>query len=453
MPSRALCLLAATLLVACSDTDIVGRLEPLTPATSIELPSDEAIASIGLIGDRTLVMTYRVAHAPPAGWEHDEIHELFAHWLDAELQPSGEPIFLGWTSLPPQALGTRWVEIDGALVAMVAATLDDDGALPNDDELVHVWTIAPGGEPVVEPVDLGVRPTREGGGAWTVGGSTHWAFTEAQLPAVSVGGQFQAVVVGRHDDCWDDVWHGRLFRTVHDGTGWRGRMLETGAEPCDGVASDLVEVPSAVALPDGTLGVLYRSGDSRQGLVRWGRFGLDGTPLAEPRVVGREDPGNGFGNQSPGAAFPNGRVLFAERLSRIPECRRLRLIDADYQQVSDAPWQPACVHEQQRDRFGADVARRQNLYIELLAMGDHAVLATTELPNPAWEGTNEAGGVIAMLLTRDGRRGSDIVLLSGEAERAEGWTRAATSDSRAVVAWFDLGSGRYRARSIHLAPR
>jgi hypothetical protein len=202
----------------------------------------------------------------------------------------------------------------------------------------------------------------------------------------------------------------------------------------------------AFSTPADTLGALFLSSrsDGRGGSVgayfyMYADPAAGGQPFREPRepvLIAPHRPSMEDGHQ-PRATALGSRVL-AATLSHdsSSRCYTLRTFEVDGSDNRETPWQLPC-------RRDASVSVH---YVELATISHGALLVYSLRPNPSVTALDD-GVVEAVVLTPEGRRGSEIVRVTppqararpirGVAPFAEGRPALATEGDHAVVAWTD----------------
>lgn len=173
--------------------------------------------------------------------------------------------------------------------------------------------------------------------------------------------------------------------------------------------------PWLMDLGDGELGLLFRWNAAGLALC-YARLDPETLQPSTPVAIGNP-PFLGLtrgGYQPRGAAAPGGRVIAIER--HVPGrpwdegrmCQRIVVLDADGSNAHDAPWQLPC----HRTTPGNLVTP----YVEAVAVPTGVVLVWSERTGPvdlagARMSSQRSTAVLAVLLTRDGRRGSSVLEL------------------------------------------
>ncbi len=204
--------------------------------------------------------------------------------------------------------------------------------------------------------------------------------------------------------------------------------------------------PWLFTLDDGSLGAVYRMNIRSLALV-YSRIDPITHAITPPVAVGNPPAlvaGFAPGGWQPRAAVaPGGRIIFVERF--VPEvawsgarlCVRIGVFDDDGSHAHDAPWQLACRH-------GGAITE----WAELFSVREGVVLVWSERTGPAELVTARAvpdrlATINAVLLTRDGRRGSEILQIvrhdgSDPPEQFGDYEpMIAGEGERVVVGWVD----------------
>ncbi|MCZ7687313.1 MAG: hypothetical protein M5U28_54680 [Sandaracinaceae bacterium] len=398
--------------------------------------------AVGLLDEHTLVEWMR------PGEEHLVVPTI--QWLDSDLRPAGAPVELGLGYRIP----SQWVREGNALLAQVWATPTFDIEV-RDDQWVHLWRAArPPGLPSSEPVavDATMTPDRLYAAIYLGLPNVQEGY-QGRLPlAAGVAGTLATVGVGGPQCGTESVLRLHGFRA--DFPMARTLSLE---EPCD-IYSLAPSNPWLFNLgPD--IGLAFRRGSAVEGgLVHYARLAGDGMVVSDPVEVGGLPPHSSVdgGNQPRAVAF-DGRVLFTERRGSENTCHAIRVMNDDGSGAADAPWQLPCYGWSELQRVPQ---RRVTASVELVAVPGGALLVWTEhsfigstyiTRDYPWD-----EGVYAVLLDRDGRRGSEVFRVTDSeatalspVERTEDYgpvlreltIAAAAEDDHVAVAWYDRRSG------------
>jgi hypothetical protein len=396
------------------DVDIIGRCELVTDVVrpldeEPRFPAPEFAPSVGLLDGQAWV-TWMV-------WEgtsrEDSNHWVqWGRWYDGDWEPLGPPHFLGerpnhrsqWVRHGGEVVGQTWVDPEGV-------------AEPLDKERVHrVRVPAPGaGDPWLEPIEV---PASEVCPDCGMVGLTDFGigpgFEEGLLPAAEGFGDMWLIFGASPAPCQYDTMTGRWLRLhlIHgiSSSLAEAMLFEEGVcEPRPDV-SDAETNAMMVPLEDASLGLFYRRGSpGYDGLLRYVRVAADGQVVGDPRIVdGRPFHTQGGGFQPRAVAVPGGRVLFMERRGPSGFCHALRIMGEDGSSARDAPWQLPCIRtSDEGDR--SRVVRTQSL--ALVPVPGGAVLVWGQ-QRRFEEIAPEDVGVFAVLLTPQGRRGSEVVMLT-----------------------------------------
>ncbi|MCZ7687312.1 MAG: hypothetical protein M5U28_54675 [Sandaracinaceae bacterium] len=194
------------------------------------------------------------------------------------------------------------------------------------------------------------------------------------------------------------------------------------------------------------------------GLVHFARLTEEGALASQPIAVGGLPPHSSVdgGNQPRAVAF-DGRVLFTERRGSENTCHAIRVMDDDGTGAHDAPFQLPC-YPWTEVQWTAE--RPITASVELVQVPGGALLVWTEHNHvPSGYITRDvpwSEGIYAVLLDRDGRRGSEVQRVSdAEATALRPTPRtedfgpvvrelsiaAAAEDDHVAVAWYDRRSG------------
>jgi len=205
---------------------------------------------------------------------------------------------------------------------------------------------------------------------------------------------------------------------------------------------------------DGTIGALVRMGGADDIRLRLLRFRPDGTLVAPPRLVGQ---GDAQGAASSGgilarvARVPGNRLIVAERDGGGNYCHLLTVMSRDGSDSERAPWQPPCVGSES----GIVEGQPRTTWVELAEVPGGVVFIWEEAPYVGLYLTDSDvwyERIHAVLLTPDGKRGSEIVTVTAPQSTVVGpigpdegtnierhFVGHADSDGNHVaVAWSDL---------------
>ncbi|MFW6067542.1 MAG: hypothetical protein ACOC97_04330 [Myxococcota bacterium] len=434
LPMLVVGLVAVLVMGGCeSNVDIIGECELRTDAVRLQVDDreglvipDQASHNVGRLGHLTLFEWGEILQAE---WPQYGIR--WVQWYDEGFGPVGEPVALGTF----RAGRTQWVAVDGALEGQVWADPASTEPPPPDREILHRWRIPPPpAEPSFERIPARGSERCPDCGAPRIGSGSG---PISQLPSALAYDDLWSAFVYQPPVCDYDrpyINYDRLFLVSGNGL----HPVLWGVDPCALQAQELqVQNPWLVSLSDGGLGVLFRvrrRGDEWRPL-HYARVGPDGELLEDPRLVdgARGHSTTGIGFQPRAVQVEGGRVLFAELHN---ECHALRVMREDGSRVRDAPWQLPCM------RPGSDEITGR---VELVSVPGGAVLVWTV---SKWRTRGDAEhlqgeGVYAVLLTSQGKRGSEIVRISDEGARAwfEHLIGAAGDGFDLTVSWSDQRSG------------
>ncbi len=441
---------AALALSACEPVAIYGRIVPEGEPVRV-VPGEGELGGIavGLLDEHTLVEWMR------PGEEHLVVPTI--QWLDSDLRPAGAPTELGLgTRLPSQ-----WVRAGDALLAQVWATPTFDIEV-RDAEWVHVWQARrPPAPPTSQRVDVHATVTSDRLFAMIYLGLPNVEEgLQGRLPILATPTGALGVVGALPGECESESVH-RLLTFTSSTRDTRPLPI-----PSDGFCDPLFVLPPSnpwLFEIDGDFGMLLRQGwavgaEPRDGLVHFVRLAADGSLATQPIAVGGLPPYSSVdgGNQPRAVAF-DGRVLFTERRGSENTCHAIRVMDDDGTGAHDAPFQLPC-YPWTEVQWTAE--RPITASVELVQVPGGALLVWTEHNHvPSGYITRDvpwSEGVYAVLLDRDGRRGSEVQRV-GDAEatalrptpRTEDFgpvvrelmIAAAAEDDRVAVAWYDRRSG------------
>jgi hypothetical protein len=427
------------------DVDIIGRCELLTDAVrpldeEPRFPAPEFAPSVGLLDGQAWV-TWMV-------WEGtsrlDSNHWVqWGRWYDEAWAPLGPPHFLG--ERPNHR--SQWVRHGGELVGQT--WVDPEGVPePLEKERVHRVRVPPpgAGEPWLERIEVPASEVCPDCGLVGLGDfGTNPGFEQGLLPAAVGFGDVWLVFGASPAPCAYDRatprWHRLHLVRGPSSTVAEAMLFEEGVcEPRE-TGSDAETNPMLVPLDDGALGLFYRRGVSGgDGLLRYVPLAADGQVVGEPRVVdGRPFHTQGNGFQPRAVAVPGGRVLLMERRAPSGVCPALRIMNADGSRARDAPWQLPCIRTSE-DGDRSSVLRTQS--VALVPVPGAAVLVWGQQRSFSDIQPDEAG-VFAVLLTPEGRRGSEVVMLTelSGVSGGPGITVGADAEGDEVAAvWWDSRS-------------
>lgn len=154
------------------------------------------------------------------------------------------------------------------------------------------------------------------------------------------------------------------------------------------------------------MGLFFRTED--WGRLYYTRLDVSLQPLADPVIVDRVEQVDGPGFQPRAVAVPGGRVLFlALRVidgsnGDANYCFALRVMNEDGSRPHDAPWQLPCLDPSQPWKTWS---------MDLMPVPGGAVLVWTQRSKTGYvqPGDDYEEGIYAVLLTPEGKRGSEVI--------------------------------------------
>ncbi len=398
-------LVALALSAGCDDgVDIIGEctLEDVRRVTE-----EPALPSVGLLDGRVFVS---VAAEVPAEDPTVRRSEWEGLWLDGDLEPASERLWLGSGLIG--AVRTRWLRHGDALVAHIWSRPDPPP--PWSEDRISLWTVTPPPRATAEalPIRIEVPPPDDDPaiGALSLG-FLHHPDGELVFPAAEAAGTVVGAVAAIPPACNERLASNlRLHAFALNRT---DAFPVTWAEQC-GDRDLIIEAPWLFSNADGGLSMLYRAGSD--GPLRLLRLDEDLSIRDGPRRVGGTHvttTDDGF--QPRAVAVPGGKVLFFERISSNNCCHVLRIMNADGTCAEDAPWQLPCMRDGPFRGCGRDIITG---YLELVRVPGGAVVVWGEHTNPheLWvtADIDYREGIYAALLTPEGRRGSAVVEITDE---------------------------------------
>jgi hypothetical protein len=433
-------------LTACEpNVDLVGSIEPI--GTPLRLPTNGFLVSVGLV-DGWVLVTMSFAAPSSAGWPEGS-HDVVSHWMS----PDGEwgpPIPMGRTRVPLPLV--TWTRLDDGLAGvgwLIAPA--EDGDPVSDTRSFEFFSLRRGATefgcstwPVLPVVDDPMQGT--------VGflNPLHESLDPVP-PLVVADGVVTALAAGIPAECprpWSTGLNRILSSAFDPTTCSSSEEWSHWTNLCEPDVSDAwVGTMTAVELPGGNYGVLYRPTLAVGGELRWwvGR----GADSPVPVRVGRVSPNTmGFAGQPRGASVGDDRVIFTEREMLYDDCQILRVMSLDGLDAHDAPWQLPCSRVGRGEPIGEAQPYRITERAELFRMPTSdapasVMLIYQDLPNPSLpDAAPGAGRLIATLVTGEGRRGSELLDVAPAEAVVGNFFRAASTGDEAVVVYGDVAPGR-----------
>jgi len=444
------------------DVDIIAECTVTSDPIEIVRPSSGAVfyPSVGRAGGDVFVSWHSMTAEGAA--EEPVRAQIVGQWFDRNYVPRSLPLHLGDSLFHARH---QWLPRgDGELVAHVWAQHPEDAERGDpllDDPAVwvaRVSTVAP--EMVdFDRVTFDAAPRCDGCAAMTLWmhgldpgpGPLSIAASTAE-PAVAFA--------GIPSECGTEFIN---YQRVFVGTSAMGAAPRGMGQPlCPEVSERRVSNVWIFDQSDRT-GLLFRWGDHDFAGIYY--VGLDYRlqPLADPTPVGSNwDFYTSSSGLLPRAVeLPNGRVLFTDQRSGLgaSRCFTLRLMDADGSNTGDAPWQIPCPRGPQGDI-------RMTHYVELLATDSGALVVWSERSGDVGSVfRNEdaySDGAFAVLLTPEGRRGSNVVTLTPDdasllaplaggdfvANGSYAPMAAASAEGAITVVWQEPARGAIFARGL-----
>ncbi len=400
---------AAVACAGCDDeVDIIGE---CTLGEMKRVTEEPLLPSVGLLDGRVLLS---VSYDVPAEYLTLRRSEWQGLWLDQELEPASEPLWLGSGLIG--AARARWLRHDGALVAHTWSRPEPPP--PWSEDTISLWTVTPPPDARAEalPIEIDIPPAPEDNpGVNGLGlGVLHQPGAETALPGAASPAGVAGVVAAIPPECGERL---ATYYRLHWFSGMQPQAepIQWGDDRCELYDYDrAVESPWLFEGLDGRPSILFRGG--ADGRVHLLRLNEDFTIRDGPRRVGGTHvttTDDGF--QPRAVSVPGGRVLFFERISGGNDCHMLRIMNADGTCVEDTPWQLPCMSV---GRYRADRPIVTG-YLELVAVPGGAVVVWGEHTNPGslriTSDIDYREGIYAALLTPEGRRGSAIVEITDDA--------------------------------------
>ena len=407
----------ALALAACSaepDADVVVVCEPLTDPVLLTqgMPGTAPVgASLGVLDDQVLL--HWVDSSARTRADVDRVQ-----WFSAELEPISEVRDLG-TRLG--LMRSQWTAADGALHAHVWTDPSLASPPAEVDTLLLVFRVgAPDRDGTFgvshERPSLPVRASADGFAAVAVGTVAALnAGIDGRVPARTWAGRATFAIAAIPSPCAHSADRLRLLVFHESG----GDFVASTDRDC--VLGQLTHNAEIVPLDDGTLGVLFREGPAVDSALRYTRFDRDLIPVSAPTVVARQERGyfaRDDGYQPEAVGVEGSRILFRERAGQgasgpSNQCQWLNAMGQDGSWSRSAPWQmPACREPLAHFTHSSELvpssggraafAFAQRTSFGVLSELTHITTATE------WD-----EGVFLVALTSEGRRGSEMVRVTG----------------------------------------
>jgi hypothetical protein len=467
---RALALPVCSLACACAEPDVDLRATVVvSTAPRLAVPASDGgplSPSVGLLGEHVLL-----------GW---------GEWT-ADPRVLGEPTAMRfvrrfqWSAPDGMALGPTqetgphfgytetWVDGGEVLIAQYWGAPFTASPFEPESRRVHRALARPGEAVRFERIRMAIAAPFCGGGACSVLEMPFGAGW-ASLPTTRLGSRAWLAMayppsIGGCSDFISDI----RLNVVGDGDlampwSWLEPLCDDETWRPEGLSEGDVLSYWVFTTPSDALGALFLSSRSD------GRGGSDGAYFymradpdegeqpfripREPVVVAPHRPSFEDGHQPRATAL--GPRILAATLSHdtFSRCYTLRTFEVDGTESRETPWQLPC-------RRDASVAVH---YVEMATVSGGALVVYSRRPSPSVAGIEDAI-IEAVLVTPEGRRGSEILRvtpaearahpIAGAAPLAEGRPALAVESDGAVVAWVDARAdapGLYWRR-IEVLPR
>jgi hypothetical protein len=394
------------------DVDIIGRCEvvtdrvrPLDERPGV-IPPPEFAPSVGLLDGQAWVSWME--------WEgtdflDSEALNIWGRWYDPAWAPLGPAEYLGKALRRDNpTYRTQWVRFGGELVGQ--AWLDPEGDEPFlPTERVHRVRVQPPGDgaPLLERIHVPVSDACPECGLLGLGELTYSTSPEHGLlpSALGIDSVWMALTASAAMCGYADPSLAAGFLRLHLVRGTdvgTAEPLLVGQDFCDLYAHSVGNA-FLVPLSSGSLGILYTSG----GVLHYAGLTATGMPTTAGSVAGTRIRNSGGGFQPRGVAVPGGRVLFTERRDPGGFCHALRIMREDGSGARDAPWQLPCI----RTADGERSTDTRSSSMALVPIPGGAVLVWGQQQFYG-EIEPEEAGVFAVMLTPEGKRGSEVVMLT-----------------------------------------
>lgn len=440
-----------------SDTDLIGRCELVTEAVRIVDEETEPVIwsqSVGSTASFHLVQWHSLRPS-----DSGTVAVVWLKWLAPDLRDATRSMEVGRSV---ETHPSRWAEVDGRLAGQLWADPDapPDAPPAEPEDSVRLVLATPPPDNTLELQRVVLSTTRQGCSACTPITLGREAGQQGVLPVAVAGDRIWGGLVSRPPACGENyVNHNRLF-LFNDRDG-DASTVRWGDDMCPDVTSEYtVSVPYLFHLGGGDLGCVLRTGgfgiprgpaDGRVRLLRLDSNGrLTGGPFSIGKAETRAAPNEG-GQQPRAVSLPEGRVLFSELRGRGNDCQGLRIVDDDGTGAHDAPWQLPCER---------DPSEWKTSSIELVEVPGAAVVVWAERTRyDGWLAASRpyVERVRAVLLTPEGRRGSEVITVTDDSatvlddiERTESFgpyprdfdIAAAGRGNDVLVSWGDRRDGR-----------
>jgi len=433
-----------------SDVEIIGHCTLEGDPVLLALPM--GTPSVAVVGERMFVSITRATDSfpTPIGVPGSE---GLAAWIHADGTLDGPMIDLGAGIYSPRQR-TKWVRTpDGGVVGLASfdPERDPDTSL---EGFLHRWRIA--ADPAIAPSSVAVDISAAAGGVengWlpNLGAYSNFVGVDAIWPTADIGGvPYSAFVELPNGTTCASPW--AVLIVGPDEVAVPVKTVD--CTNLDTAIATATGAPTLFDPGDGTIGALVRMGSADDIRLRLLRFRPDGTLVAPPRLVGQ---GDAQGAASSGgilarvARVPGNRLIVAERDGGGNYCHLLTVMSRDGSDSERAPWQPPCVGSES----GIVEGQPRTTWVELAEVPGGAVFIWEEAPYVGLYLTDSDvwyERIHAVLLTPDGKRGSEIVTVTAPQSTVVGpigpdegtnierhFVGHADSDGNHVaVAWSDL---------------
>lgn len=402
------------LLAGCTtDTEIIGTLRSDGPPTPLAVAGQ--ITSLGLIDGSLLITTVTPITAPPTGWPE---HVIAGHiqWVssDDEIGPVTDIGWSTWATLAPQ-----WARVGDRLVGAVWAEPTPGPAPPSATSAITMWSLPIDGSPLCHDTPrLPVYVDPDFPTVLPAGAGTGFDLQAFDPVGIANG---RAVALASAQPFYMCRWDRLLTVSLDACTATAGYAIDASAlcePPVDpGSTSGYM---AAVPLGD-DLGVLYRPASTTDNAIRWVVLRDGMSQIGTPVVVGSVPLLETFamGVAPRGAAVGN-RVGFFETTNSRGTCFVLRMLNRDGTSARDADWQLPC----RRDGHGLSANA------QLLPFPDAAL-------SIALVTQSDRTDVNASVVTENGRRGTEVRVVSASSAAGALDFHATTDGNSAAVVYSD----------------
>ena len=435
---------------ACSsDVDIIGRCtldgEPLLVGLPMGTPS------VAVAGERLFMSVTRDSYAYPTE-SGEPGSEGFGGWIGDDGAVLGDTIDFG-AGFYFSLMRTKWSRTsEGGLVGLVGFEPARDVSR-NPEQLLHRWYIDAETEAPARHVRVDATAA-EGGveNGWVPGLGTYTSGigVDAIWPTVEIGGNQYSAFVEKPlgTACAAPL---EVMLVGEDDVATPVHTVDCSS--LDAAIRSATGAPTLFDPGDGTIGALVRMGAADDIRLRIIRFHPDGTLVTPPRVVGQgeaQGPASSGGLLARVARVPGNRLIVAERDGGGNYCHMLTVMARDGSESERADWQPPCV-----GKSGYEVGQARTTWVELVEVPGGAVFIWEEAAYVGLYLTDQDPWfqhINAVLITPDGKRGSEIVTVTapestvvGPIGSVEGTAipqhflgHADSDGNHVAVAWGDL---------------